>query len=279
MASPFRRKDIAKAFFDLDISDTESSSYLSAKTTNKGKQKLTLLALPAEIRIQIYDYVLVGRVDRESNWPLVVGKTCQKKGRLDWIRTRQDRAMEPAILRTCRQVYHEAIPVLHTQNVFSISKPESMLALMAQIRPVHIKLLRTLEIWIPWTAEDLPWVTLLHTLAVKATGLRFIELGWGAEYEYPWEPRKKGLGDNMLVVHALATIKQLEKLKITGYFAKHWPAYLGEEMGVQVQFECGHPVEPDEDDSEKSREWQRKLNEENPQHFRAYQEGTENLIP
>lgn len=46
MASPFRRKDIAKAFFDLDVSDTESSSHSPNPTTNKGKQKLTLLTLP-----------------------------------------------------------------------------------------------------------------------------------------------------------------------------------------------------------------------------------------
>lgn len=187
--------------------------------------------------------------------------------------------MEPAILRTCRQVYHEAIPLLYTQNVFYISTPESMLALMAQIRPINVKLLRTLEIWVPWDVEFLPWVALLHALVVKATRLRFIELGWGAQYEYPWDPRKKGLGDNMRFVHALATIKQLEKLKTTGYFAKNWPSYLREEMGVQVQFECDHPIEPGEDDSEEVREWDHRLNEENLQEFKAYQEGTKNLVP
>lgn len=35
----------------------------------------------------------------------------------------------------------------------------------------------------------------------------------------------------------------------------------------------------DEHDSEQVREWEHKLNEENLQDFKAYQEGTENLIP
>jgi len=72
--TPFKKKDIAKAFFDLDISDSEPSTEsktpkprernrLIASTPPldeaKGNNKVTLLTLPVEIRLRIYDLLLV----------------------------------------------------------------------------------------------------------------------------------------------------------------------------------------------------------------------------
>jgi hypothetical protein len=44
---------------------------------------------------------------------------------------------------------------------------------------------------------------------------------------------KRRLGDNLLFVHAL------RKILIEGHYAKNWPSYLEERMGVQVQAICG----------------------------------------
>ena len=76
---------------------------------------------------------------------------------------------------------------------------------------------------------------LFNVLSEEATGLRFIELGWGASCDSPEQLRgARGLGHNVLFVRALAKMRQLEKLRITGHYAKQWPSYLRKEMGVQV---------------------------------------------
>jgi hypothetical protein len=60
--------------------------------------------------------------------------------------------------------------------------------------------------------------------------------------EFSWQlrrgARERGLGDNLDFVHALGKIRGLEKLVISGYYAKNWAAYLEERMGVQVRAIC-----------------------------------------
>ncbi|TVY13898.1 hypothetical protein LARI1_G006212 [Lachnellula arida] len=193
--TPFKRKDIAKAFFDLDISD--SRPLTASKTpkprdrnppiaskplvnTAKGDHKVTLLTLPVELRLRIYDLLLMFR-------------------------------------------------------------------LIAQIGLVNLKLIKTLHIWVPYMVELSPWLQLLRILAEEAGGMRCIELGWGAKCEFPWQgATERGLGDNLDFVRALGRIKGLEKLVISGYYAKNWPAYLEERMHVRVQATCGHCREESE---------------------------------
>jgi hypothetical protein len=115
---PFKRKDIAKAFFDLDISDGEPST--ASKTPKprdrnrliaskplldeaKGNNKVALLTLPVEIRLRIYDLLLVSRFDRKENPSWAVGNTDQKLILLHMGQFRDYRTMEPGILQTCRQ--------------------------------------------------------------------------------------------------------------------------------------------------------------------------------
>lgn len=300
MASPFRRKDIAKALFDLDISDTEPSSFdkklmrprrnpschPSITITSRAEQELTLLALPAELRLRIYELLLVSWFDPAQNPSWAVGKTCQKKVSLHMIRAPQYRTMEPAILQTCKQIYQEAISILYSRNVFYVTSPEEMFSLMAQIGPTNVKYIRSLEIWVPYRSEILPWLRLLNTLSGKATGLRFLEIAWGAECTFPWQlvrgAEERGLGDNILFVRALARIQRLEKLKTGGFYAKHWPSYLRQEMAVQLHAECGHPLkyyEPEDENEDEYETWVHERNEKNLQSFEAYQKGTEDLMP
>ncbi|KAI4640425.1 hypothetical protein J4E93_008631 [Alternaria ventricosa] len=67
----------------------------------------SLLTIPAEIRNQIYEYVLVD--DR----PIVIVDNADDSA----IKT-SSFSGSPAIIQTCRQIYHEAIGVLYGQNVF-----------------------------------------------------------------------------------------------------------------------------------------------------------------
>ena len=300
----FRKKDIAKAFFDLDISDSETS--IASKTLKprdrnrqiasrppldkaKGSNKVALLTLPVEIRLRIYDLLVVSRFDRRENPSWAVGHTDQKKVLLHMGRFRQYRTMEPRILQTCRQIYDEANSILYSQNVFAISEPEHMFRLIAQIGPVNLKLVKTLDIWVPWMAEISSWIQLLNILAKKASGVRCIKLAWGANCDYPWQlqrgDRKRGLGDNLDFVRALGKIQGLEELVISGYYAKNWPAYL-ERIGMRVRAICGHCREEAElkegdlnDEELENEKFIREIYEKELQTFMGYQQGTEDLIP
>ena len=304
--TPFKRKDIAKAFFDLDLSDSEPST--ASKTPKprdrnrliaskppaideaKGNNKVALSTLPVEIRLRIYDLLLVSRFNRTENPSWAVGNTDQKLVLLYMGQFRQYRTMEPGILQTCKQIYHEANSILYSQNVFAISGPEQMFRLIVQIGLVNFKLVKTLHIWVPWMAELSPWLQLLYILAEEASGLRCIELGWGADCEFSWHlergARERGLGDKLDFVRALGKIRGLEKLVISGYYAKNWPAYLEERMGVRVRAICGRCREERElkegdlnDEELKIEKLIRETNEKELQTFREYQQGTEDLIP
>ncbi|TAQ88737.1 hypothetical protein B7494_g2908 [Chlorociboria aeruginascens] len=300
----FRKKDIAKAFFDLDITDSETS--IASKTPKprdrnrqiasrppldnaKSSNKVAFLTLPVEIRLRIYDLLVVSRFDRRENPSWAVGDTDQKMVLLDMGQFRQYRTMEPRILQTCRQIYDEANSILYSQNVFAICEPEHMFRLIAQIGPVNLKLVKKLDIWVPCMAEISSWIQLLNILAEKASGLRYIELAWGTNCDFPWPlqrgARERGLGDNLDFVRALGKIQGLEKLVISGYYAKNWPAYL-ERIGMRVRAICGHCHEEAElkegdlnDEELENKKFIREINEKELQAFMRYQQGTEDLIP
>lgn len=247
-------KDIAKAFFELDLSGNGPSIARKkpkphdrnplvappppATNEVKGINKVTFLILPVEIRLRIYDERLVSRFDRTQNPSWAVGNTDQKQVSLHMIQAPQYRTMIPDILQTCKQIYQEANSILYSQNLFAISEPEQMLRLIMRIGLVNFKLIKTLHIWVPWMAELSPWLQFLDILAEEAIGLRCIEHAWGADLDAMW---RGGLGDNLDFVRALGKIQTLEKLVIKGYYAKNWPAYLDENMGAQVQAICGLP--------------------------------------
>ncbi|KAJ5552380.1 hypothetical protein N7494_001758 [Penicillium frequentans] len=296
MTIPFRRQDIAKAF-GFDLCDTQSSvdsnrnrppprdpqATAQSLPTNETSTKSAFLALPAEIRLQIYDLLLVSRFNREQNPSWGVGNTCQKLVILHMIQAPQYRTMEPAILRTCKQIYNEAISILYSGNVFNLSEPKQMFRLMTQIGPTKVKLLRSLDMWIPWMADLLPWLTLLNALSKEATGLKHIELGWGADSEFPWMlkrgAKERGLGDNVFFIRALAKIQGLENIHIKGHYAKPWPSYLMAKTGAQVHAECGQYHQQEVDDDAEDIQFIQELNKRNLLNFREYQEGTEDLVP
>jgi hypothetical protein len=96
----------------------------------------------------------------------------------------------------------------------------------------------------------------------------------------------KGFGDNPGFVCALGKIHGPEKLVMKGYYAKNWPAYLDERMGVRVRAICGHCREGLElrggdlnDEELENEKFIREMNEKELQTFREYRQGTEDLIP
>jgi hypothetical protein len=222
------------------------------------------------------------------------GETNQKKITCE-APDRRDRTIEPAILQTCKKIYHEANPILYSQNVFEIENTEETFKFIKQIGFVNFKLIKKLEIWVQSCAKLSSWLGLLYLLAKEASGLRCIRLCWAANLRdqriYPrylereaWDWRR-GLGDNLLFVRTLGEIQGLEELVIEGYYAKNWPSYLEERMGVRVQAICGWYY------TKEGIHWQEYVskyetrisasehNELQLELFAEYQQGTENLIP
>jgi hypothetical protein len=69
---------------------------------------LLFFDLPAEIRRQIYCQLLISQADGEMR----PGRICQGKG--------PHQTVQPAMLRVCKQMHNETIPILYGQNEFCI---------------------------------------------------------------------------------------------------------------------------------------------------------------
>lgn len=294
---PLRTQDTVKAFVGPELYTKSSSveniiptpyrrdpqATVRSPTINETKPRPSLLTLPVEIRLQIYDLLLVSRSTREDNpsWP--VGDTCQMMIMLSMSKDPQQRTMEPAILRICGQIHREAIPIIYSRNVFNFRQPDQMFRFMTQIGPTNLKLVRSLDMWIPWKAEMLPWLTLLNALSQEAA-LKYVRVALNSRYESPRVlqigAKERGLGDNVLFIRALARFQGLEKIHIRGHYAKHWPSYLMAKTSAQVQaeFGLGH-YEPGPDDDTQTIQWIQTMNESNLYNFKEYQRGTEDLIP
>jgi hypothetical protein len=207
--------------------------------------RVGLLSLPPEVRHRIYKYTLV--------YPERVIPYEQKK----WTKI-----ITPSILRTCRQIYREACPILYSENVFTLAGPGEILKWLSQIGRVNIKRLKCIWIFVDAVFElttlfglpsDSPkWYNVLDRLARQATGLRYVHIYWDAEESCG----HFGAGKDVRFVRELAKIQGLHEMSIEGFYAKHWPEYLTKTMGVPVR------------DPQSQQDLRRR-----------YQRGTENLIP
>jgi hypothetical protein len=284
--SLLQSEDIAENFLDLDLSDEGPSNVIMAtqllprdspvtsqpraKDDLKCEDKTTFLTLPVEIRLRIYDILLVSRFDRSKNPSWAVGSTNQKKISLETVQASQYRTMEPRILGMCKQVYNEAVSILYSENAFLISNPESIFQLHAEIRRENFQMIKSLYLFIPYQAELNPWLDFLSLLALEAHGLRFLEITWDAMTNFLWLGFRKGLGNNSHFVRALAEIRGLDGLVIKGFYPINWPSYLEREMGIPVKAHCGRDLNSTDDTGDL---------EDELDSFEKYQFGTQDLIP
>ncbi|OJZ89727.1 hypothetical protein ASPFODRAFT_43006 [Aspergillus luchuensis CBS 106.47] len=211
------------------------------------------LTLPPELRLLIYTHLLTNKhhhrrtlsvADNITNAP----PSTQYPIHLHHHHNKTNN-LHPSILLTCKQIHAEALPILYTHNTFSTTHPTQLHHHLTSIGPLNTSLLRSLHIFVPWSNSSSTiwsWIVLLHDLSEHATGLRYLEIGW--DTNIPWlthmEPgdEARGLGDNILFVHALARLRQLRRLKIYGFFGVEWPGYLRRELGgggTVVEVECG----------------------------------------
>ncbi|KAH7264801.1 uncharacterized protein BKA55DRAFT_223318 [Fusarium redolens] len=246
------------------------------KKAPKMKQRCGLLDLPVEIRLKIYDLLLVSRFNRCDHPYWAVGDSYQKLIMLDVLQNRRHRTMEPAILQTCKQIYHEAVPILYSRNVFRISGASCMSQLMDQIGQTNTRMIQHIDIYIPPNCNKSSWMHLFQVLPETTLCLKSVVVRWWGIYNNLWE---ESLGKDIPFAQALARLSKLgiEKLRLEGSYAKPWPAYFRDKFGAQmvdVEDGCPRPLRGDNDDDD-TRKWRADTLEK----FRKYQEGTESLNP
>lgn len=153
--------------------------------------------------------------------------------------------------------------------------PDLMLRLTVQIKPTNMKQIQSLHIYVPPGADKDSWLNLLCVLPEAIPGLKSVVVRWWGEgVGRPWE---RSLGKDIAFAQALAGLSKVgvKKLRIEGYYAKPWPAYFRDKFGARVvEDEDGRPHSPKDDD-----DWMLKLNKDNLEDFRKYQNGTELLNP
>ncbi|KAL8933674.1 MAG: hypothetical protein Q9216_006259 [Gyalolechia sp. 2 TL-2023] len=163
-----------------------------------------LSRLPFEIREEIYRYVIAGHlvhVARKgkklahvrcySSWPSDLLRRCRPAA----ARTCHD--YDPllastangnvALLRTCRQIYAEAVNVMYARNTFDFDHQDLFLFFSRSILPQRLAQIRSLELHLqtasikttfPWI-EPAPnsWKLMWTTIAEDMPGLKHLRVG------------------------------------------------------------------------------------------------------
>jgi hypothetical protein len=200
----------------------------------------TLLTIPVEIRLLVYEYLLLSR-DRWAGFKVI--ETSLSK-RIPC----EPRSLHPAILLTCKQIYNEASSILYSENEWYIGKPPPYLKIFDHIGPNHMKQIKTVRILVETddpTIRSGMWIAFLNALSREATGLRnlhlirYVSQNLDTEEEEVHGHGPKERGD-IEFVRALGTIKGLKTMVLEGYYGQKWPGYLEDKMGVFIHTRPGY---------------------------------------
>jgi hypothetical protein len=167
-----------------------------------------------------------------------------------WWKQGTDPALQK--LPTLNDAPHDLLPSL----AINVSQPD---ALMAWLEINNAALISDLTIFLDATsAAPSPqrWCVLFDKLQREATNIQNLSIYWDAE-----GPFHIGLGRSVVFVRGLALLKVKRSVDVGGFYAKHWPSYLEENMGLR----------PVNKDNVPGSAWEGLL--------RNYQRGTERLNP
>ncbi|KAI9645004.1 hypothetical protein NHQ30_007041 [Ciborinia camelliae] len=292
--STFDLEDIAQVLCGLDTSSSEPSNpqkslqcgrnpnFNSANNNAKANHTVTFLTLPLEIRRLIYDLLLTGCISRKyrhwhgDNLPVdMQAETSIPSGRCG-LPISPD--LDARILRTCKQIYDEANPILYSRIKFNVKFPTQGILFLNQITGKNLKLIERfrLVVWKSGYPKDTA-LEILKILADNGGGLRELELMWEANEHHENCPGKD-VEFIRKIVPLITKIQGLKIMVIAGFYGKNWPAYLDRELKPkEVEVRCfpGHYEAvkyPTEEEEKKSYEDQLEL-------LKKFQEGTEDLFP
>ncbi|KAI4920911.1 hypothetical protein J4E85_009026 [Alternaria conjuncta] len=120
-----------------------------SQTSNQ--TETSLLSIPAELRNEIYQYILV------DDAPVVIVDKANNS-----VIKASGFAGNAAILQTCRQIYHEAIGVLYGQNVFRFNY-----GILIDCYDFHTIIINPVETCYKWTQHIGSSLSKLRTVAIN----------------------------------------------------------------------------------------------------------------
>ncbi|QDS71666.1 hypothetical protein FKW77_007795 [Venturia effusa] len=281
------RAMLAKQEAGLQIGDTDrvtpakQEASLQVEATNK----VTLLTLPVEIRLHIYDLLLIGRYRFDPAQPLWIPlhmHGVEKRMKINTDRPHgAKKYLEPAILRTCKQINQEATPILYGKNLFDLT-PRDFTHLVKRAGIANISLIKSLAIHISFPFKVQDYFRMIQLLASRVRSLRHLEVRFHTTPNYGRPGfHRRGHGDNPELVRALTQIRNLNSLLIEGDYAKTWPEYLQRTMGVAVTSYRGlrYEMTHGSDSLNGPSEHQRKIEAKYEAQFESFQEGCSGLAP
>ncbi|KAK4216278.1 hypothetical protein QBC37DRAFT_98373 [Rhypophila decipiens] len=142
------------------------------------------LDLPAEIRLEIYRHVLITRT-KDGSLPIT---KLQPRHLRKPICTHTPRT---SILSSCRLIYHEAVPILYQQTVFSFGLEVEVLDFFHEVGRHNAKHIRHFKMEISFTAINPPLdprgrlnLDIVRCIGNYCPNLREVEVGWNDYHHY-----------------------------------------------------------------------------------------------
>lgn len=168
---------------------------LMRKIRKKKRQVSALLALPLELRQEIFKLILGDRVlhiftdlgREEDSWDNLGHTVCASPADTPhhWgdITTASLITRPPqmqsciALLQTCRQIYCECIALLYASNLYDFNRPMEYLVFVNSIRPQRLRQIRHLQIT-QENSENQYELPPTNTLRTQPSGIHLWEKMW-----------------------------------------------------------------------------------------------------
>jgi hypothetical protein len=172
----FEGKDITNTISNISDSDLSTVNklpkprdphcFIASKSPidqGKGNHKAALLALPTEIRVRIYELLLISGIDTHQR---IIYPECPGV---------QNPWAQGEILQTCKQIYHEANSILYARNIFQFFRPEEALKFIEQIGHKNFESIRILNIELNKIPDRFTFKKLFDILVEEPNGLGVVE--------------------------------------------------------------------------------------------------------
>ena len=192
----------------------------------------SLLSLPAEVRLQILDELLVAKFNAIKCGDHHLDGTHSTFMSTSYKSLASRQRIEINILKVNRQLRIEGLKILHRDNSFKICSPGEFDGLLRKAAE-NLGLVRKMYIVLHGGTLVKDILRMLGQIEQHATSLRVMYL----EFEQHTQIDHKDtiLGHNIPIIRAVSQIKQLDLILLDGFYAVNWPSYLERETGAEVR--------------------------------------------
>lgn len=202
-----------------------------------------LTRLPLELRLQIWQGCLGGHAleitVREGKLVLessrmirpelsgpICGETDNSTAQYPWI----------PLLKTCRQIYAEAIDLLYSENAFYTAVPQSLFLIPQTLLPQRISSIRSLNIYLSVTAANGFYKHHLRKVweaLTRLDGLKTLHI----TLDTPFMWRRHWIPNQRFVLEPLKDLKSPKALRLTLPWNVDVPGAIGDDMSCDIDYE------------------------------------------